>query len=147
MLANTQNAAAVAAAMTRLATLSAPKKCSKWLCAQPDVMAAPIARTSAMIDFHGLAFALTMATWEDRSRCGPPCTCIRQVLPSHRNRAADWPNGTGANGRTGTAVRRCRDQAAVTSGLPTGSRMLPARPLETPAAEVYQATSAVMTPM
>jgi hypothetical protein len=94
MLANTQNAAAVAAAMTwlitlsvPLTTLSVPKKCSKWLCAQPEVMAAPIASTSAMIDFHGLVFALTMATWADRSICGPPCTCIQQVLPSHRNRS------------------------------------------------------------
>ena len=32
-------------------------------------------------------------------------------------------------------------------GLPTGSTMVPFMPLMTPAAEVYQATSAVMMPM
>jgi hypothetical protein len=40
-----------------------------------------------MIDFHGLVFRFTMATWADRSICGPPCTCIQQVLPSLLNQS------------------------------------------------------------
>ena len=84
-LANTQNATAVAAAMIWWTTASARKKCWKSLCAQPDAAAAAIASTSAMIAFHGLVFAFTMATWADRSICGPPCTCIQLVLPSHLN--------------------------------------------------------------
>ncbi len=35
----------------------------------------------------------------------------------------------------------------LNSGLPTGTTVLPFMPLMTPAAEAYQATSAVMTPM
>ena len=86
-LANTQNATAVTAAMIWCTTPVLAKKCLKSLWAQPDVAAEAIANTSAMIDFHGLVFRLTMATWADRSSCGPPCTCIQQVLPLHLTRS------------------------------------------------------------
>ena len=61
-LANTQNATAVPAATTWLTSSLVAKKLRKCPCAQPETDAAPIASTSAMIDFHGLVFAFTMAT-------------------------------------------------------------------------------------
>ena len=90
-VAKTQKAMASAAVM---AHSSAAEKC---LCAHPAATTAPIASISEMIDFHGLVFALTLATWADRSICGPPCTCIQRILPSRPNRL---PYGTGANGTT-----------------------------------------------
>ena len=82
-LANTQNATAVAAAMIWWTTSVLPKKSLKPLCAHPDVAAAAIASTSAMIDFHGLVF-LHYGHLRRQVNLRPACTCIQQVLPTGR---------------------------------------------------------------
>src|SRR5260370_12515922 len=71
MLAKAQNATTQPAAMTWRTGSALPKNCRKPWCAHPDVTAAAIASTRAMIDFHGRAFACTFATCADRSSCGP----------------------------------------------------------------------------
>src|SRR6202035_405828 len=55
--------------------------------------------------------------------------------------------GTGLDEQRGDVVGHAVASFAATSGVPTGRESPPPIPLVTPAAEAYQATSAVSTPM
>ena len=85
-----------------------------------------IASTSAMIDFHGLVFALTLATCADRSmHAARHARCIQRVLPCpepkrltglrYRDEREDWCDDPHRNGRGSTSVAArsaaCRREA------------------------------------
>ena len=71
-----------AVAMICFGTSSAVRNRWKLLCAHPEATAAQIARMKAMIAFHGLVLAFTLATCIDKSRGGPSGKCIGPTLPA-----------------------------------------------------------------
>ena len=52
----------------------AEKKGAEPSAGRPEMTAAAIASSRAMIDFHGLVLRLTRSTCADRSICRPFCT-------------------------------------------------------------------------
>src|SRR5271165_2291885 len=133
-----------------------------WL-ARCEMTAAAIASTSAIIDCHGRVLRLTRSTCADRSICLPFCTrdsSLRDCPPNairQEARAAGLPGTTGGlawkgskrwgPGRCGPVPRRLRDQGVhLMRAGPTGNLSLPPMPADMPAAEVYQAATAVTTP-
>jgi len=97
-----------------------------------------------MIAFHGLVFAFTLATCVDKSSCGPSGKCIGPTLPA-RNYWGRWDRASRGTCHASLEIRAGSSRLAI-RGLPTGSRIRPPMPAEMPAAEVYQATAAVIRP-
>jgi hypothetical protein len=106
--------------------------------------------------FGGAQLQLRLRTWSlppggRRGRkAGPRWPRNGGLFQEMRPPASRPPKGRGrmAGGAWPGLAGLGRAQARDRSGRPTGSRIrLPATPAETPAAEVYQAASAVMTPM
>ena len=98
-----------------------------------------------MIDFHGLVLAFTLATCADRSICVPSDKCMGPILPAW-GCCGRWDRASSRGTyHAGVGIAQGRSRQEI-SGLPTGRRILPPMPAETPAAEVYQATSAVTMP-
>src|SRR3984957_8599441 len=119
-----------------------PRKRGNLLCAHPEAAAAKMARMRAMIAFHGLVLAFTLATCVDKSSCGPSGKCIGPTLPAE-NYCDRWDRASRGTCHASLEIRAGASRSPI-RGLPTGSWILPPMPAETPAAEVYQATSAVI---
>src|ERR1700722_5993425 len=117
--------------------------------------AAAIASRRAMIDFHGRVLRLTRATWADRSIC-LSCTRDSSFRATRPNAIRREAGGAGRPGTTTEPRNKCWGPAGpqhlpdlddyLISGGPTGNLSLPPMPFEMPAADVYQATTAVRIP-